>query len=396
MTSTTVLLTCTGGRFAADIVEALRADDGLGARVVGTDADPGVLNQLVVDAFHPLPLAAEEPDAFLAELRTIVEEEGVDAVLPGSDEEALVLARGATRSAAGRPAKGETSERSAATVGGAAVAVAEAKTVELVRDKARLFEHLADAGLDLPPFGRVDGPDDLEDLADEAGYPDRCLVLKPATGRGARGLVLVDPDAGAAHVEPRGRDILTGDLASVKEHLDGRSAPWGLVGMEHLEGPAFDVDVVARAGEPLCLVPRQRLWDDPFSPASQGCRIERHPGVEELARDIVGCLGLDHVVDLDVGLAADGRPGLFEVNPRMSGAVAAALAGGVNVPAIAVRNLLGMELPGKLQPEEGRCMFPSTRMLFTDRDPRPDAAPGAARSPPSGGTADPAPSREDP
>ncbi|MBI4617561.1 MAG: ATP-grasp domain-containing protein [Planctomycetes bacterium] len=348
MRKTTVLLTCIGGTFVPDTIEALRADPDLDLRIVGVDANPEVANRFLVDSFHVVPGAAAAPDRFLDTLREICHAEEVEVVLPSADEEVVALAR----------VKSEFRES------GVRCAVEESGTVDLLRDKARLFARLAERGVPLPGFALVSVPDQIEEAARSLGYPGRKIVLKPPTGRGSRGLVVVDPAVQGFHPVSGARHAFA-DLASVVEQVERERGRLPLLAMEFMPGPDYDVDCIARQGEALCVVPRRRLWKDPFLSVSQGCRIERHPGLEEFTRRIVRELSLSHAMDLDVGLGAGGAPGLYEINPRWSGAVAASRAGGVNVPAILLRTLLDLPVPA-VEPKHGTRMFPVTRMAFVD------------------------------
>ncbi|MBI4615070.1 MAG: ATP-grasp domain-containing protein [Planctomycetes bacterium] len=356
MRKATVLLTCIGGVFAPDTIEALRADTDLDLRIVGVDANPEVTGRFFVDSFHVVPGASVAPDMFVGALRDICRTEEVEVLLPSADEEVVALAR----------------VRSEFRESGVRCAVEETGTVDLLRDKAALFARLAERDVPLPAFRLLASAGEIEGAARSLGYPERKIVLKPSTGRGSRGLVVVDRHV-AGFEQTTGARHAFADLASAVRQIEREPARLPLLAMEFVPGPDYDVDCVARQGEVLCVVPRRRLWKDPFLSVSQGCRIERHPGLEEFTRRIVRELSLSHALDFDVGLGYGGVPGLYEINPRWSGAVAASRAGGVNLPAILLRTLLDMPVPAG-EPKHGTCMVPITRMAFVD-----EASPSSLR-----------------
>lgn len=344
----TVLITCIGGVYSRDTIEALRLDRELHLRLVGCDADPDPVNRHFVDVFRQVPNASQEPDDFACVLLECCRELGVSAVVSGADEEVLALSR----------------HRDAFTALGVTCAVESTTTLAILRDKAALFDRLRDAGVRVPAYRRVDSAAEVALAADALGYPERPFVLKPSTGRGARGLMLVDSTIPGVTNPAGSRGYVRGNLAGIAAAVS-EAGGTNLLAMEYLPGPAYDVDCVATAGVPHCLVVRRRLWRDPLSPVSQGCRIERHEALESLTRDVVAALTLSFACDLDFGTAPDGSVGLFEVNPRWSGAVASALGGGVNIPAVLIRSLRGMPL-GSTDVQPGRSMFPVTRMTFVD------------------------------
>lgn len=64
----------------------------------------------------------------------------------------------------------------------------------LFRDKVQMKEHLAKAGVKVPPFRRVFSPSNILDFAKKYGYP---LVMKPTLGSASGGIRILknQPDA---------------------------------------------------------------------------------------------------------------------------------------------------------------------------------------------------------
>jgi carbamoyl-phosphate synthase large subunit len=346
-----VLLTCIGGFFALDIVDAIRMDNDLDVRIVGVDGDPDVVNRHFLDTFYPVPLAATAPDDFVSALLEICRQEAIDIVLPGADEEVWALSRVKDK-----------------FLGiGTKCAVQDSDTVELIRDKVRFFETASQAGVSVPGFAAVSSTEEFVQVANWLGYPDRRVVLKPRTGRGARGVIIVDPDAGDLTVIQEARGFELGSLDQIAEKLDKEEGPLALMAMEFLPGDIYDVDCLADEGVPKCVVPRRRLWGTPFSRGVEGHQIVRNEAMEQVTRTIAETLSLSYVFDCDFGTTADGLPGLLEINPRWSGSVTAAIAGGVNLPSLLVRSMAGLPVP-TLQLRTGMNVFPVIRMAF-QRDP---------------------------
>lgn len=349
MSTVTVMMTCIGGTFGLDTVASLRSDEELDVRVIGVDANKDVVNQHFVDVFHPVPMASTDPEGFVDAVLNISQRESVDILLPGADEEVFALSR----------------VKSTFSDVGVQCVVEDHDKVMLMRDKLLLFERLLELSVPVPRFAPILQADDIFEVAPSLGYPERRIILKPRSGRGARGVIIVDSSMDSDRGFIDQGSYGTGNLNAVLEHLLLMEGKLSLMAMEYLSGPAFDVDCVARDGVALCVVPRRRLWKDPFSRMSQGCIVEPHQGIEELTKKTVEALSLNHVFDFDYGMNEEGVPGLFELNPRFSGSVAASLAAGINVPSFFIRSLMGLSLPSvKVKP--GARMFPVTRMGFVD------------------------------
>jgi len=349
----TVLITCIGGVYSRDTIEALRRDVDLSLRIIGCDAHPEPVNRHFVDVFRQVPSASESRQAFAEVLGQLCRDLAVHVVIPGADEEVLALAE----------------HKAMFDAMGVTCCVETVDKLSVLRDKALLFDFLSQAGIAVPAYRRVDHAADVAAVATALGYPERPFVLKPRTGRGARGLILVDATVPVATDPAGARGYVRGDVRAITARLEA-APPVPLLAMAYLPGPAYDVDCVAVAGQPQCVVVRRRLWSDPLSPVSQGCRVERHEALESQTRQIVQALGWSFACDLDFGTGPDGTVGLFEVNPRWSGATASALVAGVNIPSLLVRTATHMAIP-QVEVEPGGEMFPVTRMVFvrTGRSP---------------------------
>ncbi|MBI4658316.1 MAG: ATP-grasp domain-containing protein [Verrucomicrobia bacterium] len=343
-----VLVTCVGGHYGIDIIDSIRADRNLNARVVGVDGNSSVTNRYFADAFHQVPLASSEPDRFTDSLLEICRRESIDVVIPGADEEVWALSQA-------------TAEFERA---GARCAVMDFERVDLIRDKARFLDRAKAAGVPVPRYAAISNAEQFEDAVTSLGYPNSRVVVKPRIGRGARGVVIVDSAAGDQSVIPeaRGYELGTAERISKKLRLSP-PAPNSLLAMEYLPGAIYDVDCLALNGRVECIVPRERLWDTPFSRGVEGHRVVTHAEIERITRSIAELLSLSFLFDCDFGTAADGSPGLLEVNPRWSGSVTTARAAGINLPSLLVRLMVGMPI-AMPQLEVGVEVFPVTRMAF--------------------------------
>ena len=73
--------------------------------------------------------------------------------------------------------------------------------------------------------------------------------------------------------------------------------------------------------------------------------LEKNEEAYRIAEQIVEKLGLDGVIGIDYKFAEDGSCRLLEINPRIDATVSIFAAGGLNLPYLQVKHLLGEDLP---------------------------------------------------
>lgn len=319
-----VLITCVGGTMMPSVLRWLRDRSRVSFMVHGVDANEAPLAQSFMDAFHRIPMGSA-PD-YVDALLEIVKRKGIKVIVPWSDGEAFALA--------------EASARFQAV--GCDVFSSPPDVMAVLRNKLTTYRTLEKAGLSVPAHVLIEGPDELGDAITSCGYPHQSVVIKPVDGRGGRGLfVLVGRDAppqwlGTGHRERR-----------LSETEFAASAPHDLVTtttlvMPCLYAPVYDADVLARGGKVQAVVIRRR--HNPTGIPWTGNTICRNKAFEDYARAVAGALGLDAAHDVDLMSDAEGNPALLEVNPRMSGSLAATLAAGVPFLDAALAGRLGIDL----------------------------------------------------
>ena len=175
---TTILLTAAGAPGAAALIRGLRDNGERPARIVGVDMSDRSIGRHLCDAFHLVPPGSDAgyADAILE----LVEQEGVDVVLPQSSFDLPGLA--AARERFPVP-----------------VLVSSPDTVHRSNDKAESYELLHRIGVPTVEFRRVAGARQVEAAARELGYPERPVCFKPVFSSGSRGFRILDPTVDRAH-----------------------------------------------------------------------------------------------------------------------------------------------------------------------------------------------------
>jgi carbamoyl-phosphate synthase large subunit len=305
-------------------------------RSVGVDVNPRAAGQYFADAFYKVPSGADP--AYPHALLRVCRRENVKVVFPGSDEEALTLAF-CTR---------KFSQH------GIHLSCPPKNKVRLLGNKADMYDYLGRLGIPVPTYVRIQNHQDLKKAANLLEYPKNPFLIKPTSGRGGRGIQIISAKgsiAGDKNDSPEFSSLSLPTFTSIYRKKKGRE----LIAMPYLSGHIYDVDVLADAnGNPHYMLPRRRVNRKgiPF----QGCFLDRHAAVLELAKAIQQKLRLPYLFDYDILCDRRGRPWLLEANPRPSGSMAASIFHGIHLLEFAILALLGKHVPKKEVPWGSGCV----------------------------------------
>ncbi|MGE0039817.1 MAG: ATP-grasp domain-containing protein [Vicinamibacterales bacterium] len=295
MASRNVLVTAASRRVALvqAFRRAVRALDPA-ARVVVTDVNTLSPAVHVGDRAYEVPLAGEP--GYVDALIDVCVAEDVTLVVPTIDDELPVLATARPRFEAL----------------GIRVAVSPRETTEICNDKLATCEHLRRHGV---AAARSWLP---EELTADTPLP---LFVKPRFGRGSIGAFQArtarERDFFATYVE---QPVL----------------------QEFLPGREFTIDLFCDfGGRPLSVVPRERVVIR-AGVIDRG-RTVADPALIDLALACARALPFHGAVNLQCRIT-DGRPVIFEINPRFSGGIPLTIAAGANFPAMLVALADGREV----------------------------------------------------
>jgi predicted ATP-grasp superfamily ATP-dependent carboligase len=242
-----------------------------------------------------------DPDRYVADVAAALVRTGARVLIPGH-EDLLALAR-----------------RRDLLPPGTLLAAADPDLLEAVRDKGRLAELAARAGVAMPRTWTPREPAALRRLAEEISYP---AVVKPRLGNSAKGVTIV-PDAAAA-------------VAAVEQLVaDHRLPPerWPLV-QSFAPGDGYGVCLLYNRGELRAAFCERylRAKDGDFGTSVLRASVEA-PDLIAAARALLDPLGWHGVAHLDfLHDPATGASALLEVNPRFWGALDLAVRAGVDFP----------------------------------------------------------------
>jgi len=319
-----MLLTCSGGTTVPALLLELRRSRNFEIRIIGVDNAQTCLAACLVDKYYSVPMG-KSPD-YISTMLEIAEREGVDALLPGSDEEAFALS-GALEAFREK---------------GTVVIASPRACMELITNKLAVYRALEAVDIPVPEYSVATSGQEVLSHLEAYGFPERSVIVKPATGRGGRGLhVFCGQDSPPDWLGDGLREKRLLDAKPTADSLQSLVDGEVLV-MPRMHAPVYDADVLANHGNVTAIVVRRRT--NPTGIPFQGNRIIVEKNAISYCSRIAAAVGLSALHDMDLMTNDDGELRLLEVNPRPSGSLVASLAAGVSLIDAALGQALGIDV----------------------------------------------------
>jgi predicted ATP-grasp superfamily ATP-dependent carboligase/thioredoxin reductase len=304
-----ILVTDGETRSVVAACRGLAADGFRVAAVAGTRPAPAHWSRRVEQRFS-LPHPLEDSVAFVEGIRQIVEGSSYGVLIPGSDASLDSLSRARDRIEPYVP-----------------MGLPPHSAVSASLNKLALADAAAAAGLAAPEKAVCETADEAVAAAERMGFP---VLLKPVSS-------LID----VGGVPMRVGSVRVNDA----ERLAGLAPTYGTPCLVERteEGSIVSYAGVLADGQLLgTAVSRYvRTW---YPDAGNVCfseSIEVDPTLTERVTRILGALSWQGIFELELIKRPDGSYAALDLNPRLYGSVALAIAGGANLPAIWSRWLLG-------------------------------------------------------
>jgi predicted ATP-grasp superfamily ATP-dependent carboligase len=298
-----VLVTDAEERAALGAIRALRAAGYLPTAAAFSTPAAGHFSRAAA-ARLVLPDPRSASREFAEALRSALERDPHDVLLPGSDAALLAI-----------------SEHRDLVDGLVAHALPDHDVVLRCLDKPTLLAAAADVGLAAPESRMVEGPGDLVGVAEDLGYP---VVLKPQ-----RSVVDEGGSWGQRTVRLVGdSDALVHEAAAFAFPLTLQRA-WPGATVLSLGGIVDGGELVA-----IAYARYVRTW-----PAAAGCAAFAEtavlpPDLRDRAVELLRNLEWRGIFELELLEDPSGAVGAIDFNPRLYGSLTLARAAGVNLPAI--------------------------------------------------------------
>lgn len=319
--------------FRGTVHSLVHNPDNKKVKVIGTDIREHVAGRYIADAFYVVP--PPESQDYVERMLDICLIEHVDVVLPQTTREVSVLSSSIERF----------------LNSGISMAVAPHKSLRLANSKLEILEIFKVLDLPYPDFRIAESECDLVAHAEELGYPDCRVIVKPPVSNGMRGFRILTEERMSAerflNEKPRNTEITLKELCAILEGAD----PWPkLLVTEYLPGPEYSVDAFIGVKEQVA-IPRLRKV------IRSGITFESRVEIrEELIHSTLLAghhLGLQYAFGFQYKLDAKGTPKVLECNPRVQGTMVASTLAGVNVIWMAIMEALGNTISSVPNPING-------------------------------------------
>lgn len=290
-------------------------------RIVGADCNPLSPERFLVDAFHVVPPSCDEQ--FPAAINAICQRESIDVILVQHDVDALALS-------ASPPNRGR-------------LLISDSAALAVCCDKATFLNTCRKQGLPCADWELVDQLAQLRPAAQKLGYPERDLVIKPATAWGGNGFrVVSEREMNADHFfnERAVESIVS--LDTLERILTRVTKMPRLLLMEYLPGQEYSVDAF-RGGSHAVAIPRVRTRLQGGVAAETV--LESRQDLMDYTLQAAEALDLRFVFGMQYRLNHAGIPCILECNPRIQGTAIASYVSGINLIWLAVCEALGWPSP---------------------------------------------------
>lgn len=356
MKKITVLLSASGSQFAPGIIKCIKNNGEREIKVVGVDMSDDPSNIFLVDSFYRVP--STKSKNYIDSILDICQKEKVDILLPQMSAELPIYLDNLKRF----------------EDIGTTVSMTDTPDVNIANNKLRLFEFMKVKEIPTPNFLGVHSFQEFKDGLSVIGYPNIPVVVKIPDSSGARGIRIIDDCKSKydmfAYEKPSSIFVSYEEMKSILydyESKFGKNEFPELLLMEYLPGDEYDIDLLANKGTVLYSAGRRNT--EIVMSISQTSILEKNERAEKIAEQIVNTLNLDGNLGFDFKFDSNGDAQLLEINPRIDATVSIFAAGGLNLPYLRIKQLLGEKLP-KIDVNYGVHLKRRYSETFTDSEGR--------------------------
>ncbi len=321
-----VLTTASGSPSAPGFNRSLKNNGERKITIIGTDMKADSTITQYADKLYLVP-SAEDPN-YVDSLLDICLKEHVDVLIPGISAELPKLQK----------------RKDEFLAIGTRVSVSDGEGVEIANDKIRLYQFMKEKGMKVPNFYIAKNLDELVEACHKIGYPQKAACIKMKDGSGSRGIRIINPRQSRydIFVNEKPNSFITTLDDMISMFKEAGKMPELMV-MDFLPGMEYSVDVLADKGKILYIAGRES--NVILASIPQEATLSYNEEAYTIATEIIGALKLDGNADLDFKFDENGHPQLMEINPRIAATLSPFTAGGLNLPYLRVKQLIGEELP---------------------------------------------------
>jgi carbamoyl-phosphate synthase large subunit len=318
-----ILMTGAGAPGAPGIIKCIQQDKRFNIHLC--DSNQFAVGQFLSKSkFYVIP-KADDPD-FIDKIINICTTNSISVILPLVTKELFVFAK-------------YKKKLKSLSIN---VMVSESDALNIANDKGKLYNFLQDKGSFLPKYSIALKYDDFIKGIEKLNFPDLPVCIKPSVSNGSRGFRIINNNINEKDLLFNYKPDSTVVNFSVIEHILRDNTFPELLVCEYLPGAEYSVDCVANNGEMTIAIPRIRTKI--IGGISVEGQIVKNEEIIKMSMDIINLLKLHGNIGIQFKLSINNEIKLLEINPRVQGTIVTAFGAGVNMPLIAIKQELGMEI----------------------------------------------------
>lgn len=298
-----VLVTCAGGDLYPFLINFLKnKSKHKDIRVIAIDNKPNAIGKYFSDFFEEVPKGNSRN--YIKKIKRIVDKYKVNLVIPGSDEEAVNLAK----------------NRVVIEKKNTQLACIDYKNLKILSSKSETYKTLEENGFELPNWRSAQNQNQFMKFLSNYINKKRSFIIKPSSTRGGRDVSVIKLNMKTLKKIKKSKKKFLNDLQ--KRY----SKKYPIFMSDLLYEPIFDLDLLAWKGKLIRGIVRRRV--NPSDP-NDGHIIEKNNKILNQGKKIVKIFNLSWLYDCDFMLDKKGNPVVIEINPRASGSSSVSIAAGV-------------------------------------------------------------------
>ena len=310
MKNINLMLTSIGGVYSYQLIQLIKKSNIYKYTITGVNCEDNPVAKNILDFFEKVPTGTD--DNYSNIILDICKKNNIEVVFPGSDEEAVSLAK----------------NKEKFINQGITVACNDIEIIKIISNKINTYKALEEIGIEVPDYKEAKNSLDLKNFVNHYINKEGSCVVKLPEERGGRGIVIIEKDIVRSSKIKNSRQEITSPDIFFDKYLKKYSFENSLMIMEKLKDPIYDLDILAWENKPINIVSRRRINSvDP----NLGHILEENKLMIEIAKKIIEKFNVKWIFDIDFMLSSDGLPSILEINPRASGSLSISLKAGVPI-----------------------------------------------------------------
>lgn len=326
MKDVNILITGAGAPGISGTIYALRNNpNNRKFRIITCDTEKDAVGQYLSDKFYTV--AHGNDDGYIPTIRSIVEANDVDVVIPQTTPELFALSKHDV---------------------GTKVTISSEEAIRIANDKVNILECVGAMKLNcFPKYEQATCEVSVLEAAKWCGFPEHPVIIKPKWSSGMRGFRIVTEDGIpfeeflTSKPEESGKKIEMEELLWLLERRPITRQETKFLVMEYLPGIEYSVDCF-RGKNSFVAIPRRR--NKIRSGISFDTTVELRSDLIDICKKLAERIDLKYAFGFQFKLDWDGVPKLIECNPRVQGTMVASCFAGFNIIYASVKEALGEEV----------------------------------------------------